>query len=177
MPPYTGALLLTFMICKYPIPHLTEAMPLLTSIHSQLANKNRNHPQSNVSLWEILGKGAVGSVPPACIFPGLTIQLITFGTSCSQPAWSLFCYKPEVNRFYSSYKSVTKATVLISVINIHNSSSPAWQASWATLRKNSTLGIFLSCLLRSLVLPKLGTKNLSTELEAGYYLATHRKLN
>lgn len=97
------------------------------------------------------GRGAIRSVPPACVFPGLTIQLITFRTSCSQPAWSLFCYKSEVNRFYSSYKSVTKATVLISIINIHNSSSPAWQASWATLHKNWTLGIFMSCVLRSLV--------------------------
>lgn len=36
-----------------------------------------------------------------------------------------FCYNLEANRFYSSYKAVTKATVLISVIKIHNSSSPA----------------------------------------------------
>lgn len=125
MPPNMGALRPTFRICKYPLPHLTKAMPLPTLIHFQLANKNRNHPQSNAFLWEILGKGAIGSVRPACVFRGLTIQLITFRTSCSQPAWSLFCYKPEVNRFYSSYKSVTKATVLISIINIHNSSSPA----------------------------------------------------
>lgn len=97
------------------------------------------------------GKGAIRSAPPRCIFLGLTIQLITLRTPCPKPAWSLFCYKPEVNRFYSSYKSVTKATVLISIINIHNSSSPAWQASWATPHK-WTLGILMSCLLRSLVL-------------------------
>lgn len=151
MPPNVGAFHLIFMICKYPLPHLTEVMPRPTSIYFQPASKSRNHPQSNVFLREILGKGAIRSVPPACVFPGLTIQLITFRTSCSQPAWSLFCYKSEVNRFYSSFKSVTKATVLISIINIHNSSSPAWQASWATLHKNWTLGIFMSCVLRSLV--------------------------
>lgn len=152
MPSNVGALRLILMSYKYSIPHLTKAIPLPTSAHFQLANNDRNHPQNNVSLWEILGKGAIGSVPPVCLFPGLTIQLITFRTSCSQPAWSLLCYKPEVNRFYSSYKSVTKATVLISIINIHNSSSPAWQASWATLYTNWTLGIFMSCFLRSLVL-------------------------
>lgn len=131
MPPNMGALL-TFMTCKYSLSQLIEAVPLLTSIHIQPANMNRNHPQSNVSLWETLGK----RVQQGQCLPGLTIQLITFRTSCSRPACSLFCYKPEVNRFYSSYKSVTKATVLISIINIHNSSSPAGQGSWATLHKN-----------------------------------------
>lgn len=125
-------------------PSHLQAKPLPTSIHSQLANETRNHPSR--------GRGAIGSVLLTRIFLGLIIQLVTLRTPCSQPAWSLFCYKPEVNRFYSSYKSVTKATVLISIINIHNSSTPAWQASWAALHKNWTLGIFMSCLLRSQVL-------------------------
>lgn len=107
------------------------------------------------------GRGATGSVYPVCIFLGLTLR-----TPCSQPAWSLLCYKPEVNRFYSSYKPVTKATVLISIINIHNSSSPAWQASWAILYKSWTLGIFMSCLQRSLVLWTLKTQVLNKRLDA-----------
>ena len=99
------------------------------------------------------GRGVIGSVCPVCILLGLTLR-----TPCSQPAWSLFCYKPEVNRFYSSYKPVTKVTVLISIINIHNSSSSVWQASWAILHKSWTLGIFLLCLQRCLVLWTLETR-------------------
>lgn len=133
--------LLTFLIRKWPLPHLTTNQTSANLNSFSIGKWNQKPPS-----W---GRGAIGSVLLTRI--GLITQLVTLRTPCSQPAWSLFCYKPEVNRFYSSYKSVTKATVLISIINIHNSSTPA-QASWAVLHKNWTLGIFMSCLLRSLVL-------------------------
>lgn len=69
-------------------------------------------------------KGCHRSAPAGCIFLELTIQLITLRTPCPQIHLVFFCYGSEINRFYSSYKSVTKATVLMSIINIPNSSSP-----------------------------------------------------
>lgn len=158
LPTYVLFRLPTFVICKplwfVNILYLTivKTKPLPTSIHSQLAKKNKNHPQRNVSLWEILGKGCNRVSPSSVHFPWTCNTFVTLRTPCSQPAWCLFCYRSEVNRFYSSYKPVTKATVLISIINIHNSSSPAWEASWAILYKRWILRIFMSCLQRSLVL-------------------------
>ena len=151
----------------YPTTLNTKPLPTLIILNWQ----KRTETITRVMLpsGKFRGRGVIGSVSPVCILLGLILR-----TPCSQPAWSLFCYKPEVNRFYSSYKPVTKVTVLISIINIHNSSSSVWQASWAILHKSWTLGIFMSCLQRSLVLWTLET---STVLDAGYHLATHRKLN
>lgn len=135
VPHNTDAPLLTRMIWKQPLPHLAESRAC-ANLNPTTGKQGENHPQRNTSLWETLGKRCHRVSPPGLLLLGLTIQFLTLRTPCSQPAWSLFCYKREVNRFYSSYKSVTKATVLISIINIHNSSNPARQANWAALQKN-----------------------------------------
>lgn len=78
-------------------------------------------------------RGVVRSAPPGFVF-SWTQPTAYYSENMMSPINLVsFCYNPEANRFYSSYKAVTKATVLISVIKIHNSSSPAQQASWVTL--------------------------------------------
>lgn len=122
------------MICKHPLPHLTKSQAFANLNSFQLASKNRNYPQGSFPLGNP-GEGVQqGHSFPHVFSLDLQYSLLHFEHHVLNQL-GLFCYKPEVNRFYSSSKSVTRDTAMISLINIHNSSSPALQANWATLHE------------------------------------------